>query len=206
MNVRVRDFVDSVDTSALSDLADRPPWDLTSSADAIVRALFSVRGGDYYIVDDWIAVHISAVIESGAAVKPPAIIGAHCFIAATALLRGGCWLDRGCIVGPACELKSSFMFAGAKLAHLNFVGDSVLGADVNVEAGATIANYRNERDDKRIRIAAPGGVVDTGVEKFGALVGDGARIGANAVIAPGALIAPRTIVGRLTLVDQAGER
>jgi len=86
--------------------------------------------------------------------------------------------------------------------HLSFVGDSVIGERANCEAGAMIANYRNEREDKRIRIRIGDVVVDTGVEKFGALVGDDARIGANAAIAPGAVIHARTIVPRLSLVDQ----
>lgn len=94
------------------------------------------------------------------------------------------------------------MLIGSKIAHLSFVGDSIIGAGANIEAGAVIANYRNERDDKRIRIAFEGGVIDTGVEKFGALVGDGARIGANAVIAPGALIRPSAVVPRSALIDQ----
>ena len=94
------------------------------------------------------------------------------------------------------------MFAGSKLAHLNFVGDSIIGADVNIEAGAIIANYRNELESPNIRIAYQGQVIDTGVAKFGALVGDGSRIGANAVIAPGALLERGSIVGRLQLIDQ----
>ncbi len=94
------------------------------------------------------------------------------------------------------------MFAGSKIAHLNFVGDSIIGSDVNIEAGAVIANYRNELDDKTIRIAFEGDVIDTGVTKFGALIGDGARIGANAVVAPGALLKPGRKVGRLQLEDQ----
>ncbi|MES1199555.1 MAG: hypothetical protein ABUS48_06210 [Pseudomonadota bacterium] len=195
--VRICDFVERADTSALSDLAQRAPWDLTYSADAIVRALFAALGPDYSQFDG-VAVHNTARIEQGAALKAPVIIGPNCFIASTALLRGGCWLERNVIIGPACELKSSFIFEGSKLAHLNFVGDSILGADVNIEAGAMLANYRNERDDKRIRI----GAIDTGVDKFGALVGDGSRVGANAVIAPGALIPPRSIVPRLALIDQ----
>ncbi|HWA01779.1 MAG TPA: hypothetical protein VG841_15835 [Caulobacterales bacterium] len=196
--IRLRDYVDRIDTTALSDLAQRAPWEITSSADAIVRALLGPCGGEYAVFDG-VAVHHTALIEPGAALKPPVLIGPYCFVASTALLRGGCWLESRVIIGPACELKSSFVFEGAKLAHLNFVGDSVLGSDVNVEAGAMIANYRNEKADKRIRI----GEIDTGVDKFGALVGDGSRIGANAVIAPGALLAPRSIVARLALVDQA---
>ena len=114
------------------------------------------------------------------------------------------WLDAGCVVGPGVELKSTLMFAGTTVAHLNFVGDSILGAGVNIEAGAVIANHRNERADKRIRIRYGDRILDTGVTKFGALIGDGARIGANAVIAPGALIERGAVVERLTLVDQAG--
>jgi NDP-sugar pyrophosphorylase family protein len=177
------------------------PWRLTSAIAALVASRLPKLGSDYRIDRD-IAVHETARIEPGATVKGPAIIGPSCLIAATAYLRGGVFLDEGCIIGPAAELKSSLLFKGAKLAHLNFVGDSILGEGVNCEAGSMVANYRNELEDKRIKIAFEGRIIDTGVAKFGALVGDGARLGANAVIAPGALIAPGTAIPRLGLVDQ----
>jgi bifunctional N-acetylglucosamine-1-phosphate-uridyltransferase/glucosamine-1-phosphate-acetyltransferase GlmU-like protein len=94
------------------------------------------------------------------------------------------------------------MFSGSKLAHLNFVGDSIIGERVNLEAGSIIANYRNEWSNHDIKIRDDGRLFCIGIDKFGALVGDGARIGANSVIAPGALIEPDTVVGRLTLIDQ----
>jgi len=84
--------------------------------------------------------------------------------------------------GP--DLASLF---GTIDAHFNFIGDSIIGADVNFEAGSLVANHSNEQDDKEIRILLDGAVIRTGVEKFGAVIGDGCRIGANAVIAPGAL-------------------
>lgn len=148
------------------------------------------------------AVHRSAAIKSGAVLKSAVIIGPNCFVAAGAYLRGGVYLDENCIIGPGSELKTSFMFKGSKLAHLNFVGDSILGADVNIEAGAIIANYRNECDDKSIRFSRGESVIETGIDKFGALVGDGSRIGANAVVAPGAILDPATKIPRLTLLDQ----
>jgi UDP-N-acetylglucosamine diphosphorylase / glucose-1-phosphate thymidylyltransferase / UDP-N-acetylgalactosamine diphosphorylase / glucosamine-1-phosphate N-acetyltransferase / galactosamine-1-phosphate N-acetyltransferase len=116
-------------------------------------------------------------IEAGAVVKGPAVIGAECFIADGAYLRGGVWLDERCSIGPGSELKSSLMFSGSKLAHLNFVGDSILGSDVNQEAGGIIANHRNERIDKQIRVRIGARLHSTGVEKFGALVGDRSRLG-----------------------------
>jgi UDP-N-acetylglucosamine diphosphorylase / glucose-1-phosphate thymidylyltransferase / UDP-N-acetylgalactosamine diphosphorylase / glucosamine-1-phosphate N-acetyltransferase / galactosamine-1-phosphate N-acetyltransferase len=205
MSVRIGDFIASIAQSDLSPFAGATPWSVTQDAEQIVSEIIDACGVDFSMRDG-VAVHRTARIETGASIKGPAVIGPNCFVAATALIRGGCWLERDVIIGPSAELKTSFVFAGSKLAHLNFVGDSLLGADVNLEAGALIANYRNERADKRIRIATAEGVVDTGVEKFGAIVGDGTRIGANAVIAPGALIAPRTIAPRLSLIDQAGER
>ena len=199
--MRVADYIQRCPASMLAEQGDSPPWMWASRAETIIAGLIPRLDASYRRDGD-AAIHETATIEAGAQLKGPAIVGPRCFVSGSALLRGGCWLDEGCIVGPAGELKTSFMFAGSKLAHLNFVGVSVLGADVNIEAGAMIANYRNERADKRIRFRHDGQMIDTGVDKFGALVGDGARIGANAVIAPGAALAPGSIVPRLGLVDQ----
>ena len=160
------------------------------------------RLGAGYRLNGNIAIHLTATIEEGAIIKGPAIIGRSSFIAAGAYMRGGCWLDADCVLGPGVELKSSFVFAGSKLAHFNFVGDSILGREVNLEAGSIIANYRNEQPDPAVSFVHKGTWIKTGAEKFGALVGDRTKIGANAVIASGAILAPDTIVKRLSLVDQ----
>jgi NDP-sugar pyrophosphorylase family protein len=190
--------------SVLGEFSDSAPWELTLGAIGVVERLLN-RLGDGYAVHANVAVHRSAAVEVGAIVKGPAIIGPGCFIAAGAYVRGGCWLEANCILGPGAELRSSFIFGGSTLAHFNFVGDSVLGRDVNLEAGSIIANYRNERADSTISFIHRGKRIETGTEKFGALVGDRTRIGANAVIAPGAILAPATIVKRLSLVDQGAE-
>jgi NDP-sugar pyrophosphorylase family protein len=185
----------------MAQLAAPTPWEAVGrAARAITDALSTL--GDAFIIAERVALHRSAVIEPGAIVKGPAIIGPRCFVAATAYLRGGVLLEEDCVVGPGTEIKTSLLFKGVRLAHFNFVGDSILGEDVNLEAGSVIANYRNERPDKRIGILTAGGRVDIGVDTFGALVGDRVRIGANAVISPGALLAPGTVVNRLQLVDQ----
>lgn len=179
-------------------------WEMVSRAPALITS--ALQGlADGYDVNGDIAVHHTATIEPGAVIKGPAFVGPGCLVAAGAYLRGGVWLDRDCVVGPGSELKSSLVFAGSKLAHFNFVGDSILGSDVNLEAGAVIANHRNERADKTIRLVWEDQVIDTGVDKFGALVGDGVRIGANAVVAPGAVLARAAVVPRLGLIDQSPE-
>lgn len=180
----------------------RTPWAITAEAAALVAAHIARLDGSYRVADG-VAIHVSAAVEAGATVKAPAIIGPGCLVAATAYLRGGCWLEADCTVGPGAELKSAFLFAGAAAAHFNFVGDSLLGAGVNLEAGAVIANHRNEAPDRPIVLRFGGRRIETGTRKFGALVGDNARIGANAVIAPGAVIARNAVVPRLGLVDQA---
>jgi NDP-sugar pyrophosphorylase family protein len=200
MVVKLVEFIAGIEATAFRSWAHASPWALTGGLEGFLAELIGGLSGEY-AVSHGIAVHRSARVELGAVVKPPAVLSAASFVAANAYVRGGAFIGESCVVGPGVEIKTSVLFARSKIAHLSFVGDSVVGERANCEAGAMIANYRNEREDKRIRIRIGDAVIDTGVEKFGALVGDDARIGANAVVAPGALIHPRSIVPRLSLVD-----
>tara|TARA_R110000824_G_scaffold21502_12_gene80163 strand:- start:407 stop:1030 length:624 start_codon:yes stop_codon:yes gene_type:complete len=202
--VDFQEWISDFDISPLKPFRDLLPWDITASSERIVNSILNSLGSDFSI-NESVAVSKSAVIESSATIKGPAIIGPNCLVASGAYIRGGCWLQSNNILGPACELKSSFLFADTKLAHLNFVGDSIIGRGSNIEAGAMIANYRNEMADPAISIFHQGAVIHTGARKFGALLGDHCKIGANAVIAPGAMLDRRTIVNRLSLVDQSVE-
>lgn len=193
-------YVAAWTTSAWGDNASLA-WEIVPRAEIVVARRME-HLGDGYLRHDGFLVHRTANVESGVTLKGVGIIGPHCQVATGCYLRGGVSLAANSTLGPHCEVKSSLIFDGAALAHLNFVGDSIVGAGVNIEAGAIVANHRNELTDKIIRIAVPSGVIDTGVTKFGALIGDGVRIGANAVIAPGALLRPGAVVGRLELVDQ----
>lgn len=198
----LQDYLKHVNESPLKAWTSWLPWELTINSAAVVSELVTQMAGDEFDITGNIAIHRTATVETGAVLKGPLVIGARNFIASGAYLRGGCWLDEDCIVGPSCELKSSFIFASSKLAHFNFVGDSILGERVNVEAGAIICNYRNERQDAGIRVRMGGALKAVNAVKFGALVGDGSRLGANSVVAPGALLTPGTIVGRTALCDQ----
>jgi NDP-sugar pyrophosphorylase family protein len=199
--IRLADYIANLAQSPLAPWADLAPWALVAQAPAVVRQMLAELPADDYRVHDEVAIHRTAIVEPGALLKPPLIIGAHCFIASGSLLRGGCWVDEHCIIGPGAELKTTFMFSGSKLAHFNFVGDSVLGHGVNLEAGSIVANYRNERDDKEVLVRVDGVLQRSGCDKFGALLGDQCRIGANAVLAPGALLVPGSVVGRGRVFD-----
>jgi NDP-sugar pyrophosphorylase family protein len=203
--VQMAQFVADMASSPWTACADLEPWVLVSQvAERVLQRLPLLSRDDYDITGD-VAVHRSATVEGGAVLKGPLIVGPRCWVASGAYLRGGNWIADDCIIGPGSELKSSFVFAHTKLAHFNFVGDSILGAGVNLEAGSIVCNHRNERADKQIFVVRDGALHDTGVSKFGALIGDGCRIGANAVIAPGALLLARTVVARTQLIDQEAQ-
>jgi|SRR5882672_2660882 len=194
-------FVEAFSVSPLQRWAGLSPWDLTSQSEAVVRQLLDALVASEFHVSNEIAVHSTASIEPGAVLKGPLILGPLCFVASGAYLRGGNWVAERCIFGPGAELKSSFVFPGTKLAHFNFVGDSILGSNVNLEAGSIICNYRNERASKEVLIRLGERLHSTGCKKFGAVVGDHSRIGANAVLAPGTMLAPSSIVRRASLRD-----
>lgn len=197
----LKEYVGQVSLSALAPWSDRPPWELTAESAAVVQQLLAELPSDEYAFSDGVAVHRSATVEANAVLKPPLILGAGVFVASGAYLRGGCWLAERCSIGPSVELKSCFLFPQACVAHLSFIGDSVLGAQVNVESGAIICNSRNERPSGEVLVLVDGKLLSIGSMKFGALLGDGSRIGANAVLSPGTVLPRRTVVPRLSLID-----
>jgi len=177
------------------------PWDITMQINKFILAILSGVQSDY-IIKNGVALHNSAIIEEGAVIKGPAVISDACFIGAGAYLRDGVFLGPNVSIGPGCEIKSSILFNGTRIAHFNFIGDSLIGNDVNFEAGAVIANHYNERNDKIIQVKYKSELISTGIEKFGALVGDHSRIGANSVLSPGTILNKNSIVKRLELVEQ----
>lgn len=199
-------FITVTDSSVLStifrSINGLLPWQLVSNLENVIQSVLAHLDPQDYFIDQCQAIHKTAIVEPTAQLKGPMIIGPNCFIANGSLVRGGVILDAACTIGHGSELKTAILFAGSKLAHLNFVGDSILGADVNIEGGAMIANYRNEWVNKEIKVCYQNQYIATGVVKFGALIGEHSRIGANAVIAPGTIFKPNTIIKRGEVVDQ----
>jgi NDP-sugar pyrophosphorylase family protein len=180
---------------------DLAPWEITRDLVRILPDIIAQLGSDFQI-ENGVAIHRSATIENGVVLKGPIIIHENCFIGAHAYLRSGVYLRPGVTIGPGCELKSAVVFDRSATAHFNFVGDSIIGRHVNMEAGSILANHYNERADKQIRVSIKDAIVETYSEKFGSLIGDRCRIGANAVLSPGTILSPGAIVKRLELVEQ----
>ena len=184
------------------ELKDLTPWNITNNlADIIYR--YIQRLSSEYTIKDGIAIHNTATIEQNVVLKPPIIISEGCYIGANAYLRGPIFLDKNVKIGAGCEIKQSIIFSETAIAHFNYVGNSIIGSNVNFEAGSVAANHYNERKDKTISVLYNGNVIQTNVAKFGSLVGDDSKIGANAVLSPGTILSKNSIVGRLELVEQA---
>ena len=177
------------------------PWEITSSLKSIIEEMITKLGDDYVTVNN-VATHKTAVVESGAIIKAPAILGENSFVGANAYFREGVFIDANVKIGAGCEIKSSIICSNTPIAHFNYVGNSIIGRNVNFEAGSVAANHYNERTDKNISVFYNRKIISTGVTKFGSLVGDGCKIGANAVLSPGTLLVKNTIVKRLELIEQ----
>ncbi|MCL4786621.1 MAG: UDP-N-acetylglucosamine diphosphorylase [Verrucomicrobia bacterium] len=126
------------------------------------------------------------VVEDGAMIKGPALIGRNCQIRHNAYLREDVIVGDHCIVGNSTELKNAILFNHAVAPHFNYVGDSILGHQTHLGAGVVLSNFKSFPGN--ITVELDGQPFDTGLRKFGALVGDGAEIGCNAVLNPGSII------------------
>jgi UDP-N-acetylglucosamine diphosphorylase / glucose-1-phosphate thymidylyltransferase / UDP-N-acetylgalactosamine diphosphorylase / glucosamine-1-phosphate N-acetyltransferase / galactosamine-1-phosphate N-acetyltransferase len=196
--ISIQDFIEDF---PLVEQKSNPPWEIMKNLPAILKDLI-LHLDDRYTISDGVAIHKSAIIEGGVVLKSPIIIDANCFIAANAYLRGGVYLGESVTIGPGCEIKTSIISSKSSIAHFNFIGDSIIGYNVNFEAGALTANHHNDKPDKRIYVCHNSNIIDTGVDKFGSLIGDHSKIGANAVLSPGTILPANSIVKRLELVDQ----
>lgn len=132
------------------------------------------------------------VIEQGAMIKGPAWIGENCEIRSGCYVRENVVVGNGVVMGNSCEFKNCVIFDEAQVPHFNYVGDSILGYKSHLGAGVILSNVK--LDHGEITVATKGGLVPTGLRKFGAIVGDRAEIGCNSVISPGSILGRNVII------------
>jgi NDP-sugar pyrophosphorylase family protein len=156
---------------------------------ALANAVDGVRGevmAGAYLIGDRISIGKGSVVEPGALIKSPCIIGRDTEIRQGAYLRGGVIIGDGCVVGHATEIKNAVLLDGANAPHFNYVGDSILGRRVNLGAGTILSNVKIL--GKTITVTVQGRKYDTGLRKFGAILGDDTQTGCNSVLNPGTLL------------------
>lgn len=145
---------------------------------------------DFHLAGDRVAIGRGTRIHPGAVIEGPVFLGRGVQVRPGAYIRGGCWIGDRCVVGANTEVKHSILLPGAAAPHLAYVGDSVLGAGVNLGAGTVLSNFRH--DGRGIAIpAAPhredGSRIETGRRKLGAILGDRVKTGCNSVLHPGVI-------------------
>lgn len=177
-------FADSFDTSA--------PWSLLGvPLDRVLERLperdvrIDVPPG-VHLEGDRIVIGEGTTIGAGTVIRGPAWIGEGVEIRPGVFIRSGAWIGDGAVVGASTEVKHSILFAGAHAPHLNYVGDSILGARVNLGAGTILSNFRH--DGGQIMVQGPDGPIDSGRRKLGAVLGDDAATGCNSVLHPGVVV------------------
>jgi bifunctional N-acetylglucosamine-1-phosphate-uridyltransferase/glucosamine-1-phosphate-acetyltransferase GlmU-like protein len=152
----------------------------------------TVLYGGVTLAGEDIRIGEGSVVEPGAFIQGPALIGSRTEIRQGAYLRGGCLVGDCCVVGHVTEMKNAIMISGAKAGHFAYIGDSVLGRDCNLGAGTKLANLRIIKGS--IKITCQRKQIDTGLRKFGAILGDRTETGCNSVTNPGTLLGARCLV------------
>jgi len=160
-----------------------------------------------YLIDpETISIGKGSIVEPGAYIKGPCIIGENCQIRHGAYLRGNVITGNDCVLGHASEFKNVLMLNGAHAAHFAYVGDSVLGNGVNLGAGTRLANLKLDRSEVVIKFLEER--FGSGLKKFGGILGDGVQTGCNSVLNPGTLMGKGAICypcinfGGVVLEDQ----
>lgn len=144
----------------------------------------------------WIAK--SARLAKTATVSGPCIIGKDTELRTGAFIRGSVIVGEGCVVGNSCELKNAILFDCVQVPHFNYVGDSILGYRSHTGAGAITSNVKS--DKTLVRVKTEDGFIETGLKKFGAMLGDFVEVGCNSVLNPGTVIGRNTNVYPLSSV------
>lgn len=162
------------------------PWELLEANELLLGEHERRIDGD--VADDAtlegrVVVEEGAEIESGVTIEGPAYVGAGSTIGPNAYVRGATLLEGDVHIGQAVEVKNSVIMRGTHVPHLTYVGDSVLGRDVNFGAGTNVANLRHDGGD--VKLTVKGDRVSTGRRKFGVVAGHGAKTGINTSLSPG---------------------
>jgi NDP-sugar pyrophosphorylase family protein len=173
-------------------------WEVLPRIKDYLRHLAAQLPEDFERIDEAIWIGKGTTIETTAKLKGPAIIGYDCQIRHCAYLREQVIVGNGVVIGNSTELKNAIIFNEAEVPHFNYVGDSVLGYKAHLGAGVILSNLKSLKDS--VKVVAPGGeVFNSGLKKFGALIGDRAEVGCNAVLNPGTILGRESIVYPLTM-------
>lgn len=148
-----------------------------------------------HIMDLGIYLGAHTILEPTAIIKGPVVIGGHCEVRQGAYIRGNVLVGDHCVIGHNTEIKNSIVMNHSEAGHFNYIGDCILGSYVNLGAGTKLANLQFRSIEDKRKVAFPpittrleGREIETGLNKFGAVLGDFVEMGCNSVSSPGVLV------------------
>ena len=175
------------------------PWEVLPKISAFILKLGATLPADEYekVGDDvWIAR--SANVFPSAYIHGPAIIGKNAEVRHCAFIRGNAIVGEGAVVGNSTELKNVVLFNKVQVPHYNYVGDSILGDKAHMGAGSITSNVKS--DKKLVVVKTPEGNIETGIKKFGAMLGDEVEVGCGSVLNPGTVVGAHSNIYPLSSV------
>lgn len=188
--LKINELFDLTHTEAAEYLSKfEYPWQaLKEIKDLIIELGEKLDKNEYTEVSDHVWIHKTAVIAPTAFLDAPCIIGAETEVRHCAFIRGSALVGKGCVIGNSVELKNVIIFDEVQTPHYNYVGDSILGYRSHMGAGSITSNVKS--DKSLVTVNTGSEKIETGLKKFGAMLGDNVEVGCNSVLNPG------TIVGR----------
>ena len=165
------------------------PWQALSGIKELILTLGEKLPKDEFDeISEKVWVHKSVNIFPTAYIGAPCIIGKGTEIRQGAFIRSAALIGENCVIGNSTEVKNAIIFDNVQVPHFNYVGDSILGYKSHLGAGAVTSNVKSDRSLVKVRFGEE--VIETGLKKFGAMVGDNVEVGSNSVLNPG------TVIGR----------
>ena len=174
------------------------PWEaLRGLGEFISGRLGPALGEDYVEVSPTVWVHKTAAVAPSAYLGEKCVIGPGTEVRHGAFIRGSALTGANCVVGNSVELKNVILFDNVQTPHYNYVGDSILGYRAHMGAGSITSNVKS---DKTLVVVKTDPPIETGLKKFGAMLGDFVEVGCNSVLNPGTVVGPRSNIYPLTSV------
>ena len=177
------------------------PWEVLPKIGAFIIELGkNLPKDEYELAWDNVWIAKSAKIAPTAYINGPAIIGKDAEVRHCAFIRGNAIVGEGAVVGNSTELKNVILFNKVQVPHYNYVGDSILGYKAHMGAGSITSNVKSDKTLTTIK--TPEGVIETGMKKVGAMLGDEVEVGCGSVLNPGTVVGRRSNIYPLSMVRE----